>query len=256
MQASRKARIVLRPLRHLSTQTEALDGIPPALARPIGFAQRPGKPERLQTFLEQAKELLSTPGQYRKIIAEESGSYWQDFHSMRHNGGKGWTAPQHLFRAEKAMYFPNVYGRTLVCEEQELYPLLAHGPSIVRVYSATSGEAHVHGLGDDVPGLQKVDLNVQSNLLKHALLLAFIGRVRKLVAEERHGRYMILERGWERMLRQVGAVNAYVGYSYLVDMDGKVRWASSGELSTAERSAFSRLAERLVSSTKDLVQTA
>lgn len=196
--------------------------------------------------MQQTKDLLSTPGQHRKIIQEEGGSYWSDFHAMRNHGGKGWLAPTHLFRQDKALYFPNVYGRTLSHDRRDLADALLGKTSLVRVYSATSGEAHVHKLGDDVPGLQTIDVNVQSNLIKHAILTMFLGKVRNMIEKERHDRYFILERGWEQTLRRIGASNSYVGYAYLVDDQAKIRWACSGVLEPDERESFTKLATRLV----------
>ena len=233
-------------VRRVGTQTEPAPALR-SLDRPIGVEGSPGKAEPLPSFLQQTKELLSTPGQHRKIIQEEGGSYWSDFHAMRNHGGKGWLAPTHLFRQDKALYFPNLYGRTLARNRRELVEALQGKTSLVRVYSATSGEAHVHKLGDDITGLQTIDVNVQSNLIKHAILTLFLGKVRSMIASDRHDTYFILERGWEQTLKRIGASNSYVGYAYLVDDQAKIRWASSGELEQEERESFTRLATRLVS---------
>lgn len=216
----------------------------PTLNRPIGFAIPPRKVEPFPTFMQRTKALFTTPGQHKEILEEEGGSYWADFHAMRVNNGKQWIAPQHLFKAEKSLYFPNLAGRSLASDEADLLSLLGT-PTLVRVFSATSGEEHVHKLGDDL-GIQVVDINIQTNKLKLALLKAFLGRIKTLIEPARHNKYLILGSGYEKRLKAIGVINAYVGYAYLLDKVGKIRWASCGKLGEDERENLSKVTARLV----------
>lgn len=222
----------------------SLPPTPPEMNRPFGFPSPPTTAEPLPSFLQRTKSLLTQPGQQKQILEDEGASYWSDFHAMRVNDGKQWMAPRHLFKAERSLYFPNLAGRSLAAPEADLLQLFGK-PTLVRVFSATSGEEHIHGLGEGL-GLQIVDVNVQTNTLKLALLKFFLGRVRGMIARERHDKYLILGRGWERKLKVVGVVNAYVGYSYLLDKAGKIRWASCGKLTDKEHETLVRLSKQLI----------
>ncbi|CCG83775.1 protein of unknown function [Taphrina deformans PYCC 5710] len=199
--------------------------------------------EPLPTFLQRTKALFTTPGQHKQILEEEGGSYWADFHAMRTNNGKQWMAPKHLFKAERSLYFPNLSGRTLAAEEAELLPLLGT-TTLIRVFSATSGEEHVHNLGEGLD-LQVIDINIQSNALKYGLLKVFLGRIKALIEPERHAKYFILGTGWEKKLKVIGIINSYIGYSFLLDKSGKIRWASCGSLTKEERESLDKLSKRL-----------
>lgn len=237
-----------RSCRRLATVTPPKDVKqhvpPPDLNRPIGFPSPLTKAEPLPTFAQRTKSLFTTPGQHKEILEEEGGSYWADFHAMRVNNGKQWIAPKHLFKAEKSLYFPNVSGRSLAAEEAEILSVIGT-PTLIRLFSATSGEEHIHKLGEGL-GLQLVDINIQTNSLKYALLKMFLGRIKALIEPERHDKYFILGSGWEKKLKVVGAINAYLGYSYLLDKSGKIRWASSGRLSDEEKESLTRVSQKLL----------
>lgn len=238
----------LNTLRKLSTpatpQPNTVRNVPvPNLNRPIGFASPPRKLEPLPSFAQRTKALFTTPGQHKEILEEEGGSYWADFHAMRVNNGKQWTAPRHLFKSEKSLYFPNLQGQTLASDKADLLPLFGT-PTLIRVFSATSGEEHVHKLGDGL-GLQVIDINIQSNTLKLALLKMFLGRIKSLIDPARHSLYFILGSGYEKKLKVIGVINAYIGYSYLVDKEGKIRWASCGSLDEQERESLIKVTARL-----------
>ncbi|ORY78948.1 ATP10 protein-domain-containing protein [Protomyces lactucae-debilis] len=208
------------------------EGLPPSLDRPLGFPMPMQPLPPLPTLLQRTKTLLTTPGQHKKILAEEGGSYWRDFHAMRQAGGKQWTAPRLLFRQDKALYFPNVKGNLLSSgKEVELRVLLEEAQTagskafLVRCFSATSGEEQVRGLGEAL-GVATIDLNMQTNA--------------------QQARYLIMDGGYASQLRYIGAVNAYVGYTYLLDLDGKIRWASSGALTETEQASLAKVASKLV----------
>lgn len=229
-----------------SATTESSEAPPVDLNRPIGFPSPPTSVPLPPSFRQRTRDLLSTPNQHKQILEEEGGSYWADFHAMRVNNGKQWIAPKHLFKAEKSLYFPNLRGRTLTSDDAELLPLF-NKPSLIRVYSATSGEEHIHKLGDE-SGLQIIDINIQTNAIKYALLKLFLGRIKALIEPHRHDRYFILGSGWERRLKIIGATNAYVGYAYLLDKEGKIRWASCGRLTEDERETLHKLSTKLIQS--------
>ncbi len=240
------------------TQTSVQTQIPP-LSRPIGFPYPPRPVPAPRSTIQNLKTLFSSTEavaeQRRDLLQEAGKSYWADFHASRLYEGKQWIAPKYPFKADRALYFPNLRGRTLDRDDADLLSCLnvnrvegVTRVSLIRIFSATIGEKHVHGLGDDVDGLVTIDVNVQANPAKYLLLSLFLNSIRKIVAKERHGRYLVLKGDQGKNLQGVGVVNAYVGYSFLLDAEAKIRWASSGPLGEEEVERLHSVAKRLLSS--------
>lgn len=97
---------------------------------------------------------------------------------------------------------------------------------------------------DDV--VQRVDINVELNPIKAALVKLFIPRIRKRLPERQHARYFVVQKGFaEDTMRQMALRNARVGYVYLLDWDCRIRWAGSGNAEEGEKAALLRGVVRL-----------
>lgn len=206
-----------------------------------------------------------------------SASYFQDFNAIsREHRGKSWVAPPKLFRADKALYFPNLRGRTLNTDAtpvdlaNAIVPPGSPGVSVVAVYSSAWGEKQVRSWLDDPntvmklleahkDRVQRVDINVEQNPLKALFVTLSVGGIRKSVPKERHDRYFIVKSGLSDEIRdKMGFINARVGYIYLLDAEAKIRWAGSGNSTEDERQSLVRGIQKLVAEyqTRDLAKEA
>ncbi|RPB09702.1 hypothetical protein P167DRAFT_559984 [Morchella conica CCBAS932] len=215
---------------------------PPRLARPIGLDHPPRPDENTGIDTRTTKQIFKP--------------YFRDFSrlSATHKG-KSFIAPPLLFRADKALFFPNLVGRTLQHPTDPLQSTTAalEGKvSVVSVFSSAWAEAQVRtftsSLEEDAWDkeeeggcVQRVDINVETNPLKAWLVRVFVPRIRAGVEERGWGRYFLVQRGLEEEVRErMAYVNEKVGYVYLVDWDCRIRWAGSGRAGEEEKAALRR----------------
>jgi len=84
-----------------------------------------------------------------------------------------------------------------------------------------------------------VDINVEENAMKAALIRLFMGNLKRRLPVEAHGRYFLVRRGiTEDMRDEIGLLNSKVGYVYLVDSECRIRWAGSGRAEPGERESM------------------
>ncbi len=99
--------------------------------------------------------------------------------------------------------------------------------------------------------VQKVDINVEEELLRSWLLRLFLPYVRRKTPKEQHGKYFVVRRGLtDDITDAIGLLNAKVGYVYLLDGDCKIRWAGSGVAQPEEREGLVRGVRRLMEDLK------
>ena len=190
---------------------------------------------------------------------------------MRFHKGKTFQSNAKLFRASKALYFPNLQGITLASpkEVRDTTPVLKDKVSVVSVYSGTWAENQTATFVGQNPDLtrvlkekyaregivQTVFLNVEENDMKAWLIRMFMPNLRKRFSPDAHGRYFVIWRGLSETLREaIGLINSKVGYVYLIDSECRIRWAGSGRAEASEKESLikgiSRLAEELAGSNK------
>ena len=190
---------------------------------------------------------------------------------MRFHKGKTFQSNAKLFRASKALYFPNLQGITLASpkEVRDTTPVLKNKVSVVSVYSGTWAENQTATFVGQNPDLtrvlkekyaregavQTVFLNVEESDMKAWLIRMFMPSLRKRFSSDAHGRYFVIRRGLSETLREaIGLVNSKVGYVYLIDSECRIRWAGSGRAEAWEKESLikgiSRLAEELIESDK------
>jgi ATPase complex subunit ATP10 len=200
--------------------------------------------------------------------------YFRDFSRLsKEFKGKSWIAPPQLFKAEKALFFPNMMGRTLATSDRvNTTHTLFGNVSVVAVFATRWAENQVKTfldqIGDEVPELkeneenseeeglyiggqvQRVDVNIEENWAKAALIKMFIPSLQSKLPLKRHSRYFMINKGISSdMKHSMGLWNGKVGYVYLVDWNCRIRWAGSGNAEPEERTAlikgFRKLAEDL-----------
>lgn len=186
---------------------------------------------------------------------------------MRHHKGKSFLAPPRLFRADKAMYFPNLYGQTLLKDtnSRNTTPLLEGKVSVVSVFSSAWAErqaesftseknnAELHQIIRESGGkAQLVQINVEDNALKAGIIKLFMPSLRARLGEGDWGRYFLVRKGLTTEIRDaIGLLNSKVGYTYLLDGDVRIRWAGSGISEGTEKDGLVRGLKRLIEETRE-----
>lgn len=192
--------------------------------------------------------------------------YFREWSNMRHHKGKSFVAPPRLFRADRALYFPNLQGQTLLedAEVRDTTPVLSDKISIVSVFSSawaehqatsfvgTKENAELHEVVAGSGGrAQMVQINVEENPLKSALIKLFKPSLRRKMGREAWGRYFVVTRGMTGQMRDaMGLLNSKVGYTYLLDGACRIRWAGSGIAEGDEREGLVRGVRKLIEEAK------
>lgn len=181
---------------------------------------------------------------------------------MRHHKGKSFLAPPRLFKSEKALYFPNLYGQTLIKKSapRDTTPVLEGKVSIISVFSSAWAEKQaasfvaeknnpeLHQVVKGSGGVaQMVQINIEENAMKAMLIRLFMPSLRRRIAVPDWGRYFVVRRGLTEEIRDaIGLLNSKVGYIYLLDRNCRIRWAGSGVCEGDEKDGLVRSTKRLV----------
>jgi ATPase complex subunit ATP10 len=248
---------------------------PPKPGENMGIDRR-GLQERRDDFVDYEKHLQKRARMTKQI----SKPYFRDWSNLRFHKGKVFVAPERLFRAEHALYFPNFFGRTLekgverrdrkdgfrgagrdTCE------VMAGKVSVVSVFTSTWALNQVRTFLAPAqnPGLkqlldsnrdvfQAVDINYEDNVLKYWILRFFgLRKLRNERTTEEQKRYFIVRRGVSDIVKEaLGLMNLQVGYVYLVDPDLRIRWAGSANAEPHERQSLVRGAKKLIQEAKGM----
>lgn len=181
---------------------------------------------------------------------------------MRHHKGKSFLAPPRLFKSDRALYFPNLRGQTLVRYDglQDTTSVLEDKVTIVSVFSSRWAESQaktfaaedqnkelhsiVRSSGGDA---QFVQINIEENTLKAMLIKLFLPSLRKQRSEEDWSRYFVVRKGLDTETKDaIGLLNTFVGYTYLLDGECRIRWAGSGPAEGDEKEGLVKGARRLI----------
>lgn len=176
------------------------------------------------------------------------------YESQSYNNTKGkiFTSPAGLFQAKYAQYFPDFTAETLTGNLQQLYGLLPLRLTFVRIYSTMSGEQCVDSwfkrdgkdyldgdyaeLRKEYPHLQFVDINMPQGMIKGMIVKWSKNGIKAKLPKERHNQYYIVPQSLFSLevKEELFCDNACSGYIYLLDQEGRIRWAASGPATEKE----------------------
>lgn len=200
-------------------------------------------------FSVEAKELRQ-----RQLDHDIKHSPFFESKSFTNTNGKIFTPPVSYFKDEKSKYFPNFKAPALDGNNKELYSLFSNKLSLVRIFSTISGEQCTESYFKNNDGntnylttdyqqfqqsyspIQIIDLNIPQNWAKRWAVNFATGNIKKSMPQERHQGYFILN---EKLFpfdikQQLLCDNSCSGYIYLIDHNGKIRWATSGYSNPSE----------------------
>ena len=164
------------------------------------------------------------------------------------------TNEQILTRYQKALYLPNISGKSLdegitkntttMCFGR-ITALAMLGTKISEVsydWSANrkadfetlqlNAKAFVnptHERFSSNPLYQHIQINLQENLLKSFLVNLFTNSLRSTVPKELQPNYLISSQNLEYVREALGMANSRVGYVYLIDENLKIRWGGCAD---------------------------
>ncbi|KAK7923186.1 hypothetical protein PG985_007257 [Apiospora marii] len=250
---------------------------PVPLSRPIGMAYPPEEGQNTgideRTWNQRRKEFSTMPSSLRwsqhlerreELKEKFRRPYFRDWGNLQFHKGKTFFPPPRLFKGDVSLYFPNLYGRTLLkgkgSPERDTTPTLVGKTSIVSIFSGTWAEnqaktfagaaqnpALAQLLEENQDIAQHVNINVESDRLKYMLIRLFMGGIRQQVGEVNWDKYFIIRNPLSDEIREnVGLLNGKVGYVFLVDSLCRIRWAGSGEANDEEREGLRRGLHRLL----------
>ncbi|KAI2638165.1 ATP10 protein-domain-containing protein [Xylaria nigripes] len=244
---------------------------PTPLSRPIGLAYPPEVGQNTgidsRTLLQRRDDFVNYEKhlEKREYLKERiSRPYFRDWGNLKFHQGKTFIAPPRLFKGELALFFPNLFGRTLSRTDKEprdTTPLLRGRVSVVSVFSGMWAENQCKSFvsSESNPAVEKifaesagraqyVRINVEEDPLKAFLIRLWMGSLRRQVgAEENFERYFLVRKGISDEIREaIGLLNSKVGYTYLVDTDCRIRWAGSGTSEDHEREGLVKGLQRLL----------
>jgi ATPase complex subunit ATP10 len=192
--------------------------------------------------------------------------YFREWSNMRLHKGKSFLTPPRLFKAERALYFPNLYGKTLLKQKalQDTTPVLENKISVVSVFSSAWGENQAATFASEKhnPELrevvknsngaaQLVQINFEDNAVKAMIVKLFMPRLRKTLGPGNWEKYFLVRKGLTTEIRDlIGLLNSKVGYTYLLDGDCKIRWAASGPAEGNEKRGLVKGVQRLLDDAK------
>lgn len=182
---------------------------------------------------------------------------------MEHHKGKSFVSPPRLFKGDLSLWFPNLYGTTLLKDDREprdTTPTLAGKVSVVSLFSGAWAEGQaksfvapesnpelVRVLAEHTDEAQLVRVNVEEDRIKAMFIKLFTGSLRKSVGEENWDRYFVVRRGLSDEVKEsIGLLNSKVGYVYLLDRECRIRWAGSGYAEDHERAGLVKGLQRLL----------
>lgn len=92
----------------------------------------------------------------------------------------------------------------------------------------------------------RAQINLQENPLKSFLVSMFLSSLRKTVPASQQPTYLLSHESLEYLREPMGMENKHVGYVFLVDQHGKIRWAGCSWATVDEEEALRKCAHVLV----------
>lgn len=212
--------------------------------RPLGVTERPTT--LLKTGTQRVKELVTDSeariAQRRHLIKEVGKGYYYDLNMTRKHGGKTWIANKSLIREDKALYLPNVKGKSIGTSEENNTTTMCYGRiTVLAMLGTRMSEVHVKGFVDPTiarysshPLFQYVQINIQENLLKSLLVKLYINSLRAVVPANLQPTYLVSSQNMEYVRDPLGMTNSKVGYVYLIDENLKIRWGGCADATQEE----------------------
>lgn len=252
---------------------------PSVLARPLGLKYPPrsgqNTPLDKRTWSQKRADYQDYDEaiKRRKVLLRSFfRPYFQDRKYVNYHEGKSFVSNERLFRKDKALYFPNMWGETLSPDGDgpdggrdttdtlrgKVTVVAFHGPRWaelqVETFLAPDKNPELKEIIKNSNGTaQQVNINIQENIFHQWFVKMYKGRMRKTLSQDMWNRYFLVKiaqdtrQGLTDEIRDaMGLLNKNVGYVYLLDTDCRIRWAASGNAWTGEVNNLNAGLKRLI----------
>lgn len=231
--------------RFVNTLTEASKPAlekPIAITRPFGY-DNPTKIGQNGGNITSAFSKDAREQRQRQLDHDIKHSPFYESKSFSNTQGKIFSPPVSYFKKDKAKYFPDFKGYTLINDKRELSEVLKGKVTLLRIFSTISGEncsnTYVEPylsadgyqtLVEKYPHVQIVDVNLPQSWIKGLFVKWAKSNLKKIIPAARHNLYFILPNTAFSLdvKKTLKCDNMCSGYLYVLDEDGKIRWATSG----------------------------
>lgn len=92
----------------------------------------------------------------------------------------------------------------------------------------------------------QTQINLQENPLKSFLVTMFLSSLRKTIPPSQQPTYLLSHQSLEYLREPMGMMNKHVGYVFLVDWEGRIRWAGCSWATADEEESLRRCGHVLV----------
>lgn len=197
--------------------------------------------QRVKDMVNYEKVFAAHAAERKYLVEQATKSYFADMHEMRKHGGKMYYASTQLMSKDDTGYMPMYEGKDLYGNKVNITMKLRNKISLMSFVFAKSGELHVNTFIEpflkkfkDDKDAQLIEVNVQENFLKQFIVKAFVPSIRKSLPAERKENYMLLMQDISRSRKYLDMTNQYIGYVFLIDQEGLIRWTAHGEATKEE----------------------
>lgn len=213
-----------------------------AINRPFGF-DSPTKIGQNHGQLSNPFSAAAKEQRQRQLDHDIAHSPFYESKSFSNTQGKIFTPPVSYFKKDKAKYFVDFQGYTLLNEKRQLSQLLKGKVTLLRIFSTISGENCANTyisdyldengyktLQEKYPNTQIVDVNLPQSWIKGLFVKMAKSNLKTIVPPARQNLYFILPNTLFTLevKKTLKCDNMCSGYLYVLDEDGKIRWATSG----------------------------
>lgn len=241
---SKTYQLCLRYASNTSFKAEKPESIK-TLAIPLGVEKKPAitdndgvdrrtKEEKKRDFTDMDKNRARR----EELKREFARSTFAPIYQFRDTGGKIFRGPAIPFNAKEALYMPNLRGHTLDKLETGTWQFIGEKPTVVRLFGSTLAEKQLESYTDGIDfeslGAMLLDVNVPTNFVNEWLVKLSSNKLKQTLKGNYH-KYMICRKGITPEVRDsIAAGNPLAGYLYVLDSQGKIRWATAGPAEAGE----------------------
>ncbi|KAI9219231.1 ATP10 protein-domain-containing protein [Blastocladiella britannica] len=227
---------------------------PSAPAPPPSPPQTPASlPRRvyasLYNFFSKERRLERRPS----LQKEFHESYWKDLHEINKTKGKLYTASSVLAKPAHATAFPALMVHPLHRPDDKINILdrLAGNVSLVTIATSTYGDNHTKSFEmpfrSAFPDLPVAQISMADTPAKSWVLRVNMRYTAAKVPKAVHPWYFVsMFEDVDPPLKHLAITNRYIGWVYLVDAKGRVRWRAHGIAEAAELEALGRCTQELL----------